>query len=1155
MFSPAAQTLVDRAKALAIGGRPPAVGLDSLFAALLGDAVSRSLLASLLGLPESGLPGSLALDAPSVGDRKLPLTPEARDALVRARGYAARVPDPDCPGVVTPAHLCAGVVATLPPRLLPFGADREEGRCLRLLAAAVAHPPVAAPSPPSAVTLETQPRPSLAALALRLRELRQTLEERVHGQEGAVRRLVEGMFAIDAFRAPDATRHAPAGCFVFAGPPGVGKTFLAQSAAAALRRPFQRFDMAGFGQEYEVVSLVGAPPVYKGARPGLLTSFVASHADAILLFDEVEKASPEALQLFLQLLDGGYLEDRYDDKRVDFRRTIVIFTTNAGRLLYDDGALGSVAGRRSAPHQSTVLDALGRDVDARSGRPLFPPPLLSRLAAGAVVLFQRLGVADLARIAADELHRSGEILAAEHGLRLTFAPAVASALVLREGPDADARRVQSHAATFLQEEIFRTCELFRDDRLERAVGEVLEVDLHLDPLHAGELAHTLFDPPSRPCVLFAGDPARTAACAAALPEFDWLPWQDAGALAKHLARHDVDFVLLDPSLRPPAPSLPFAMSALTLDEGTATLHAFDHKPWTARRFVEAQHFLEEIGARAPGLPAFLLAAEATSEEGGAGDVLLAGDRCANLRGSVAAPAPAGVVDWEAIAPALRRIAAALHAERMAADLWRQSQVLHFDIAPLLADRRRLQLRLRNLRAVRAPRAEDAGRLVSGAERPTTRFADVVGAEAAKEALADVCDWLRAPKRFAAARLPAPRGVLLTGPPGTGKTMLARALAGESDCAFLHLAATSFVTIWQGSGPQNVRELFARARRYAPSVVFLDEIDAIGKDRVGGVGAARAEEETLNALLTEMDGFTQDPSRPVVVLAATNHPQLLDKALVRRFSRVVEVELPATAERAAYLERLLAQHEGHAVTPAMCERLAQQSVGLSLADLEHVLTQAAFLALRGSGVLDDGVLNEAFERVVYGRARGAIDAERTARHEAGHALILSLTGRPPVYVTTVGRGAFAGYVASSVDERGMATRGELVDRLCALLGGREAERFYYDGDEGDSTGTASDLAQATSLAEAMVFEYGMAPEVGFVRIDRGKSQPENLLSACHLAVRRLLEAQGERAADLLRRHPSRLDAVTAALLQRGRLLRHELLELVPEARDHFLEESV
>jgi cell division protease FtsH len=357
-----------------------------------------------------------------------------------------------------------------------------------------------------------------------------------------------------------------------------------------------------------------------------------------------------------------------------------------------------------------------------------------------------------------------------------------------------------------------------------------------------------------------------------------------------------------------------------------------------------------------------------------------------------------------------------------------------------------------------------------------------------------------------------------------------------------------VTVWQGSGPENVRRLFDRARRYAPAIVFIDEIDAIGRRRSGHAGGGHGEEMALNALLTEMDGFARSSDRPVIVIAATNLPELLDPALLRRFARVVEVELPTRSERRLFIEASLARRERHRVSLATVERLAAQGHGLSIADFERILAEAAVMAVTSEGMIDDAIIGEAFEKVRFGERKAAQDTLRTARHEAGHALIMCLTGAPPIYVTTVGRGAFGGYAAFEDREKTCATLPQLEDLLCQLLAGHEAERLFYGERDGCSTGPSSDLERATGIAEAMVCDYGMSPELGFVRTDRRRPLSDAFAHLCQTAVRRLLEQQAERAAKLLHAHRPTLTAIVEALEAEGRLTQEQVLAcLTPEER--------
>jgi ATP-dependent Zn protease len=269
--------------------------------------------------------------------------------------------------------------------------------------------------------------------------------------------------------------------------------------------------------------------------------------------------------------------------------------------------------------------------------------------------------------------------------------------------------------------------------------------------------------------------------------------------------------------------------------------------------------------------------------------------------------------------------------------------------------------------------------------------------------------------------------------------------------------------------------------------------------------------------------------------------------------VIDVELPTRSEREEYLQSRLDAKARHEVSPEMIRRLASQSQGMSVADLERVLAHAAVMALSKGGVFNDGIIAEAFETVIMGEARAGSDPLRTARHEAGHAVVMVATGRPPIYVTIVGRRDFGGYAApDDPEERRSRTRNELIDQICQLMGGREAERLYYGDEDGVSTGPSNDLERATRLSEAMVYDLGMSEEIGFVKIDRKAPLPDDVARECHAAVRAILGAAGDRTRHILADHRAGLDRIVDALMERNRLLQPEVLALMdlPEVRARF-----
>ncbi|WP_171165403.1 ATP-dependent zinc metalloprotease FtsH [Streptomyces sp. I05A-00742] len=436
-----------------------------------------------------------------------------------------------------------------------------------------------------------------------------------------------------------------------------------------------------------------------------------------------------------------------------------------------------------------------------------------------------------------------------------------------------------------------------------------------------------------------------------------------------------------------------------------------------------------------------------------------------------------------------------------------------------------------------------------AERPTTGFADVAGYEGVKQEIGEVVDFLRSPERYARAGAKGPRGVIMVGPPGTGKTLLARAVAGEADVPFLSVTGSAFVEMFVGVGASRVRDLFDEARKRAPSIIFIDEIDAVGGRRGGGtrLGGNDEREQTLNQLLAEMDGFDQGTG--IVVLAATNRPDALDPALLRpgRFDRQVTVPLPNQAERAA----ILAVHaRGKTLDPGIdLDTVARATPGFSGADLANLVNEAAINAVRADrSVLTAQDLDTARDRVLLGRretSNALLPEERrsVAVHESGHALVAALCEHadPVAKVTILPAGVSLGVTEQLPEaERHLYSEGYLTDLLAVRLGGRAAELVVFE--EG-STGAANDLAGATLIATRMVREFGLSSALGPVGYATSGQQmlgetAEELLRRPYSEqtqrivdqeVARLLGQAEERALGLLREHRTALDRLADLLV--------------------------
>jgi cell division protease FtsH len=460
-----------------------------------------------------------------------------------------------------------------------------------------------------------------------------------------------------------------------------------------------------------------------------------------------------------------------------------------------------------------------------------------------------------------------------------------------------------------------------------------------------------------------------------------------------------------------------------------------------------------------------------------------------------------------------------------------------------------------------------GKKTRPVKRPTVTFADVAGLPEAVEELTEIRDFLVDPARFARMGARIPKGVLLAGPPGTGKTLLARAVAGEADVPFFSLSGSDFVEMFVGVGAARVRKLFQHAKDAAPAIIFVDELDAVGRHRGAGVGGGHDErEQTLNQLLVEMDGF--DATSGVIVLASTNRPDILDPALLRpgRFDRQIVVDRPDLEGRIA----VLAVHTRRVtLAPDVdLDVLARRTAGLTGADLENLVNEAALLATRREEhAIRVQDLEEAIDRLVAGperRSRLLSDAERRiiAYHEGGHALVGHASGTDPVHrITIIPRGQTLGSTLSlPTEDRFLVRRSELLAQLAMLLGGRAAEEVVFVD---PTTGARDDIARATTIARQMVTEFGMSDGLGPMRFGQPQGEvflgrdfsstpdySDEVAARIDEEVRALLGGAHAEARRILTVHRAALDRLVAALLEHETLQADEVASIlstvVPEA---------
>ena len=977
----------------------------------------------------------------------------------------------------------------------------------------------------------------LPELTDKIRAMQYALLNNVMGQDHVVHAFAEGMFSAEVLSDADESRRRPKAIFVFAGPPGVGKTFLAEQAAEALNMPFKRYDMSGYSDHQQHINLVGFAPSYKDAKEGVLTGFVKQNPSCILLFDEIEKAHINTIHLFLQILDAGRLHDDFLDEDVFFKDTIIIFTTNAGRQLYEVQANANAAGLP----RGTILNALETDTHPQTGRPFFPSAICSRIATGWPLMFNHLQAHNLEDISAKEFKKFCDLFKGQYDINVNADHLLPVTLLYAEGGQVDARTLRAQTELFFKNEIFKLCRLFGNS-FNAVITELKEIDFMVENVSLAKDVISLYTPPEKGKILLFADTMVESKCKDMLNDYEVFCTQNAEEAYTLAGSHDFNIILLNltPNQTFDLDATVFSLNDAPPDQGT--IYAFDNIPIAASSLSEGRTFFRNIHERLPELPIYLLETPTLNID----EELLTSFVRAGARGKLVFPESDSGVFVEEITNICNR----LYLQQAAAELAAQRKVLFFETAPKLSDdKSKVTVRLRNLSLKRALNAEDSTDILDDVEKPNVHFDDVIGASDAKDELNFFIDYLKSPKKFAAQNLKPPKGVLLYGPPGTGKTLLARAMAGESDVAFIPTTASAFVTKYQGSGPEAVRALFKKARRYAPAIIFIDEIDAIGRAR-GGSNSAHGEEMALNALLTEMDGFTVDPKRPVFVLAATNFDieegkggmGTIDAALARRFDRKILVDLPNKQDRKRYLEVMLAKHKNHNVTDTMIERLAARSTGMSLANLASVIEHASRSAVKKLTALNDDILEEAFEITKHGEKKdwGHEYLERVARHEAGHAFMCYLAGTTPAYLTIVARGNHGGYMEHSDDESSpLKTKEELLGRIRTSLGGRAAELVYYGEKDGVSSGASGDLQSATQIARTMICNYGMDESIGLAALSKEQIANGPMAEKISMRINEILAQELKATVSQIEAARPKMDNLVTQLLAKNKLTKAEI----------------
>lgn len=890
----------------------------------------------------------------------------------------------------------------------------------------------------------------------KVKDMQKQLSEIIFGQDNAISIFTTGCFEADFKSVIGKTNSRPKATFLFAGPPGVGKTFLAEQGAASLGVEVKRFDMSDFSESGSVIELIGTNKSYKGDKEGELTGFVKKHPKCVLIFDEIEKAHINVIHLFLQVLDAGHLRDSNSGEVIDFSQTIIIFTTNAGRKLYE----GSISSNLSGISRKTILKALENDVDPKTGLGAFPAAICSRFATGNVVMFNHMEAHYLREIVKKEISDNVVCFENETGVKCEVDEDVYSCILFSEGGNVDARTMKSRSDSFFSTELYELFRLILKADSDIDVEKLEKINIKLE-LPKSEQIRRLFRDDSKGCVLSFGDSVLCNKLNLITEEkgYQNIIVSSVEKAKEILNNNDVEIIFCD------------FYSGVAYPQ-TSTLNVED---------IESQgrEFFRYVCDNTD-IPLYVLSDQNhrySDEE----------------RFSLVKEGARGIVNVEAtddLSENVSSILLCLHHQKNMDDLAKSGKAVTYETSQTIScDGKVAEIKLFDLSLITNIDAEDIDSVLSNVSKPCVKFNDIIGADGAKDELMYFISYLKNPSAFFSKGLGVPKGVLFYGPPGTGKTMLAKAMAGESDVTFIAAEGNQFLKKYYGEGEDAVHNLFATARKYAPSIIFIDEIDTIAKERKGD---ERSSESILTALLAEMDGFKTDARKPIFVVAATNFdvkpgsPKSLDGALLRRFDRHIYIDLPNKKERVEFINMKIKNKPVFDLSKEEIENIAVRSTGMSFAQLSSVFEFALRMAVRADkSKVDDEIFEDAFETFNYGEEKvwDSSELEKTAYHEAGHAFLCWYFGETPSYLTIVARDNHGGYMLhGDIENRGCYTKSMLINNIRTALAGRASELVFFGDDEGLTTGASSDLRKATSIAKSIICEYGMEETVGLAVID-------------------------------------------------------------------------
>lgn len=876
---------------------------------------------------------------------------------------------------------------------------------------------------------EVSARNPVFAVAAKVTAMGTALGNALVGQDEAIRKFENAYFNMLKNEQVKEEKRGPKGVFLFAGPPGVGKTYMAELIARNLNVPYKRFDMSGYSYEGSVIGIVGLDGQYKDSKPGEFTGFVKSNPECVILFDEIEKAHMDVIRVFLRMLDEGICVDEFNKQVVDCRNIIVFFTTNAGKQLYVD-AMGE---NLTALSDSVVIDALEKDMDSVKRTPLFPPEIISRFASNTIIMFNHLPADSIYKIIQKDVSAHLAETQKSYHIELSSGSSlIAQTVMYSLASNIDARKATKLAGKLIDKQIYELICMVQEKEQNAGLNKIgWKCDLE----SASDEVKELYYGDSDPVVIVFGDVKEKMNHIDTVNNVSIKYVTSVKELREMLQKDHVYSVLIQ-----------YEYGMFSQKDNLSILDI----P------TKGKGALKAVCNETSDIPVYVLC---DYEDG----YTYSYREKQELRRN-------GVEDFigiKDIASEVEEIFVKACCRQNAKKLISQHNVLKFETRKEYHSNTQTgDIVFYNLHLERAIEAEDKSALLTDDLRPNVRWSDICVSDDVKNELMYFIDYLQNPKEYVKKGVSVPKGALMYGPPGTGKTSLAKVVATESSVNFINTTGADLMQ----SGSRGVEKIFRQARKYAPAVLFIDEIDAIGLSR-----NYRGSNDALNTLLTEMDGFIKDETKPVFVMAATNMGKELDAALLRRFDRTFEVGLPGKYGRKWILERLLNKHsDTFEISESELDSIVNRSGGLSPAALGNIIEAALRESIRTGKMVTDKMLDDIFEKIIHGESKAKVseaDLMHTAYHEAGHAVIELYYGKEPEYMSVVSRRGFLGYVLTK-NNNSHPTKENFLHDICSSLGGRAAElEFNY----GLTPGAAADLAYATKIAVNMVCKYGMYEE--------------------------------------------------------------------------------